>query len=770
MGAAVETLPRTQGIRSSMLKSPIVLRSSGTTLSIDPSGAVRSFGSLAERRALFGYEQVWVFKLQAGVVVQAQRPDWGVRVTPRSAQLAGRLWDGAEMSQSFEFHRGASMGYIRRVKLRNGGQSQLKLRIVGLSDPTAAQLGDQATWGSIGVNAFNRGSHVAMDEVSDPPSARVVGVVSTPAKFYMTTDRLRAQDLVSTGDSPEPTAGMSGQVLIVSSVDFELAPGESKEVVLASIYNPAKLEDALADFARVATDTVRPAQKGPRFASSSPQLAEAAAWATSVLEGATYQEDALDRFECLIGLNYSLPGSARLLAEGARRAMRKDGSVPHSMDQTQAGALETSLLLNGMASHLVIAQDKKVARTFYPLVKQLAGYLLSISKEFSVEVPPTLPQGWRRRVRTGYPTGEVPEVTLAVSAALLGASRAARLLGKSEDAGKFRERSEMVADRAQKSLVDERGYFSLCLDSSGKLRLDETIDMAITSFRHPSATSPSQASCHRLLEKDFETPYGPRVVPTSNRVYFSRTYGQGQLGGYWTRAALAHSIVCYRSGLPGIGSLGLKRVAKLVVEDVVKLGGSPGEFPFWVDPEGGEVSKEGSDAVAASRYIESLVECELGLALSEHGPSFAPPDASSVAWLLASEFWAGEPTTAFVGRTGGKAHLFLCSTNASASHGMKFAKAEVLEQTLRGVHAVSFYEPGQLICVGNSSAAPARGTVTFSPKAPELSRQLSVPLEAYDPYKGSWSKSSSLRVGPTMSFEVQLAPEEWRAYRVSSGG
>ncbi|HYC26674.1 MAG TPA: hypothetical protein VEB67_01475, partial [Nitrososphaerales archaeon] len=109
MGATVETLPqRSLGARASQLKRPIALKFKDTRLLVEPDGAVRSFESLSERRSLFGYEQVWIYKTQAGVVVQAQRPDWAFRVTPRSAQLLGRVLDSVEVMQSIEFFSGPS--------------------------------------------------------------------------------------------------------------------------------------------------------------------------------------------------------------------------------------------------------------------------------------------------------------------------------------------------------------------------------------------------------------------------------------------------------------------------------------------------------------------------------------------------------------------------------------------------------------------------------------------------------------------------------------
>jgi hypothetical protein len=81
---------------------------------------------------------------------------------------------------------------------------------------------------------------------------------------------------------------------------------------------------------------------------------------------------------------------------------------------------------------------------------------------------------------------------------------------------------------------------------------------------------------------------------------------------------------------------------------------------------------------------------------------------------------------------------------------------------------LTFHTPGQAICLGNATGSQARFTVTFSPRAAELSKHLSVPLEEYDPAKGSWTKTGSLRVSPTMSFEASLEANGWRAYRVST--
>lgn len=770
MGAAVESLPaRAQGLRASSMKRPLGLQMGGSRIVVDPDGSVRVFRSLREKRALFGYEQVWLYKVQAGIVVQAPKPDWAFRLSPRSAHFTGRVFDSVEVVQSVEFYSGASMGYLRRLKLRNGGQGTIKLRALELSDPTAAHYGETSgTWGSLGMNAFNRESHVAMDEVSDPPSARVIGAAPSPSKFYMTTNSSRAQELVAAGDLPDATAGMSGQVLVLSSHEMELAPGEGKELAFGLLYNAGKLEDALSDFGRLQSGERQPELRRPVVATSEMNVTEAAAWAASALEGAAFADDPLDRYEALRAVTYLDPASARSIIAESKLALRKDGSLPHSLQQARAGTLETAVFLQAAAAHLSMAQDKKMARASYPFVKKLAGYLLASSKEFTVQTDPALPQGWRRNLGSGYPTGEIPEVALAVAGALAGASQVAREASKSVDAGKLRERAEMIADHVNKKLLDERGYLALCRDTSGRLRNDETVDMAVAAYRRAPKPSAHQAAAHRLLEKDFDTPYGPRCVPTTNQLYFNRAYGRGQLGAVWTRAVLAHALVCYRAGLPGMGSLTLGKVSRLVIDDAQRLGGTPGEFPQWVDVDAREVHGEEPDLVAAARFIEALLEGELGLPAGSEREPLSPPASSGLGWLMASDIWVGEPSSFFLGRWAGKPHLFFSGSRVDSKVGAKFGKSERIELPVRGVYGVTFHSPGQIVCLGNSTASQARFAVSFSPRAADLSRRLSTPLETYEPSTGSWTKSGSLRVSPTMAFDASLEPNGWKVVRVST--
>ena len=335
-------------------------------------------------------------------------------------------------------------------------------------------------------------------------------------------------------------------------------------------------------------------------------------------------------------------------------------------------------------------------------------------------------------------------------------------------ASKYRERSEMIADRVRKKLVDERGYLALCRDSSGRLRGDETVDMAVAAYRRAFSSSAEQASAHRLLEKDFDTPYGPRCVPTSNPMYFNGSYGMGQLGGVWTRAALAHALVCYRTGLAGIGSLTIGKVARLVTDDAVRLGSAPGDFPLWVDVEGRAAHGDESDPVAAARFLEALLEGELGLGVGVEGASSSPAASSGLGWLLAVDVSAGEQFSAFLGRGGGGPHRFYSGGRIGSKMGTKEAKSERLELPARGVLGVTFYAPGQVGCLGNGAPTQARFAVSFSPKAADLSRRLSTPLEEYNPSRGTWNKTGTLRVSPTMAFDASLEPGQWKAYRIST--
>ena len=134
---------------------------------------------------------------------------------------------------------------------------------------------------------------------------------------------------------------------------------------------------------------------------------------------------------------------------------------------------------------------------------------------------------------------------------------------------------------------------------------------------------------------------------------------------------------------------------------------------------------------------------------------------------MARDFWFGEPITAFVGRGGGRAHCFFSASRAECRGGTKFPKSESLELP-KGLHGASFFGQSQVLCVGNETSSQVRTSVGFAPRAQDLTKHLSVTLEAIDAAKGSWSKVASLRISQSMAFEAAFSPNDWRAFRVST--
>jgi len=738
-------------------------------LVVDADAGVRYYDSLTESRALFGRDQAYFYKVQAGVVVWAQKPEWVVSVSPTFASFTTRIFGYIDVAQSLEFSPPPSVGFTRKLKLRNAGDASIRLRIMGLSDPTFAHFRDSnAPWGSLGLNAFNRESHIVIDEISEPHPARVVGSIPAPARFYMTTSRVRASELLLAGDLSESTAGMSGQVLVLALHEFDLVPGETKEILGVSLYSPSRLEDVLSEFRNLESPQRISQKAEPMFFCSSTRLSEAFSWAAASLEGAQFEKELLDRMELFVGSGYVRPDSPKLIFDATRGLVDRAGFVPHSLAGSRPGILETTLFLTGVSTDLILRSDKKAARAYYPILRRMGIAIAEHAKGGILQLDSDLPQGWRRRIGRGYPSGEVPEVSLAASKALLELSRLSRLIGKGEDAAQFREKSELILDSVGKRLIDERGFLGLSFDPSGRLRTDETLDMVVSCYRNPALRSAASSGVHRMLEKDFETEYGPRTVPTSNWMYFNSAYGEGQLGGYWTRGAMAFICLAYAAGLPGIGSLSLEKASKLVTEESLKLWGAPGEFPYWVDIEGKRSHGERSDPVAGARFVQAVVEGEFGFSASGSGaPTFSPPQTSSLKWAMAIDLWVGEKISIFVGRSGNKAFVFGACQRASIPEGQKFAKSERVEILTRGVHGISFHGPGQIVCVGNSTQAPLRTRITFSGRSAGLAKRLSTNVEEFNPKGESWNKTGNLRVSPTMTFDAQIPSGDWKVFRVS---
>ena len=740
-----------------------LLRARGATLRLCRDGSCSWLRSESEDRLVFGKEAMYFYKLQQGVKIRAGKVEWRPSLWPDSASIGCRLFETLDVRQSFAVRGGNCISSIRRVTLSNSGASQIRVRVISVHDTTAVHS-DAPKWGSMGVNAFNRSSHVAMDEVAGPGGCRVIGSSPPPATIYMTSDPTRATDIVQRGELPDTTAGMSGQIIVMTQRDFELSPGESSEAVYISVYSSERLEDSLSEFNRLTKDSCSPFLVGCAY-SSDPSLAAALGWARSVVLNAEFERDVLDRAEALTAIAVTDEQAALRAVQSLISEVRKEGSLPHSSDRSQPGVLETAVFLAAASLYCSLSADKKYVRSLYSPLRRAAQFLMVMSEGEMVQTGASLPHGWRRRLGRGYPTFVLPEVNLAVVSALLSFSSVAGRLSKGKEAALYRERAELILSNVKRRLVLESGDLALNLDEKGVVHTEVTADQAVALYRHQLDENVSSGTVHRLLEKDFETGYGPRTVPTSNGTYFNSSYGEGQIGGYWTRAALSHALVAYRSGLSGIGSLILSRVSRLVAFDAPSFGATPGTVPYWVNVEKREFGSEESDPVAAARLLEAAVFGELGLRVSSGGPVAEPPSTSSIGWLLIDDILR-QNCTVFVGRSG-RVKLVVVSLPLVPSGGVGYQKCEKV-QSERPLVVRVFHGPGQGILVCNTGQSPASGTVSFQPRDARMLKSLSVWLEEMDQTGGEWKRVQQLRVLQEMSFQASLRPLSWRFFRLTT--
>ena len=752
-------------LRASRLSREFVLRRKGARLTLEQDGSVVSVASQTEGRLLFGAESVDLHKVQAGIKIRAPKPDWKLAVSPYSATYSGRVFESIDVIQQVEFCDLQSTGIQRRVRLTNSGGSPVRVLLTTLHDPTAAHFRPGSDrWGSLSLNGFNRTSHVAMDEVAEPPSARIIGSQPAPKAIFMTTERARAEEFEQSAEEPESTAGMSGQILIVTLHEIDLPPRTTRELVVVSLYNPFGLEEALSDFRR-AFDSRGSVRERPFVESSSESLNCALRWMGPSLEGAELEKDLLERLECIPGLTFTDRDAARLLIDSTFSMVRGDGFLPHSTAFGVPGRLETALFVAGASFFALLSGDRKYQKLVYRSLRKPLGAVFKQSPEAESSTPNGIPEGWRRRLGKGCPEGMIPEVVLATASALSAAAALATLAGKPEDSVRFVERAELSLDSLRRSALGDTGTLALYIDRSGVVHREDTIDQAVALYRHPFDRKLASAVVHRLQESDFETGFGPRTVPTSNRLYFNGSYGDGQLGGFWTRASLAAAMLAYAGGFPGLGSLQLQKIGRLISDEAAHLGGVPGSFPLWLDPEGKTLHGSGSDPVSASRLFEAMLRGELGVSIGTRGLHMSPPVSSALSWLMVSGVWLGEDLSAFVGRSEGRVYSFARCTKAQLDAGTKFAGFESIQSGGGDISACLFHGPGQIVCAGNRSTRVSRSTLRFGPKDPAMLNHLSLGVEELNPSNGSWSKVQVARVSASMSLDVTIEPGGWKALR-----
>jgi len=745
---------------------PITLSKRYLKVRLNAEGDLIWAFSKREGRLLFGRESVQVHKVQAGVRVKGAKRDCRIKLSPDSAEFVYHPFESFLFSETFETLTNDSTALVRRVRVSNLSNESIRLLFTILDDPTTINF-RRATDppGVIGVNAFNRSDHVVMDDLGDDAEARVLGTTPVPRGIFMTRDKTRALEILERGELPESTAGMSGPVIILTQHVFDLAPQGTAEVILLSVHNPSRLEGALSAFKEIAARgvPVKPRDLAEvSFASSSPDLNFAFSWALAALRALEAVDNLLDRLETIPSLSLLHPLGWSQVVGDSKRIQFRNGSLPHSLDQRKEGVLETGIFLMHASLSLILSRDTKQARLCYPTLKRSAKHLIEGSGHGLLRTDSSLPQGWRRNLAVGYPKAILTEVNLTVARALLEFSSLSSLLGKGAESAQAKEACRHLLRLIEEELVEpDSGDLALNIDGRGKLRRDESIDQVVACYRYDFNANISSSFVRRLLEKDYETGFGPRTVPTSSPTFANGSYMEGQTGGYWTRAALAHAILSYRVGYPAIGSAQLCKVSKLVRSG---LGGLPGEFPYWLDPESLSTHGDGNDIVAASRLVETVIFGELGL--SEEG-SLSPPKVSELSWLFLAGLCTGERSTVFIGRENGKVQVVTTSKKLAGSSATSHMRFERLDSSNDQVVALQFTNPGQLICIGNISEKDSSSSIIVPLREEALSSELVGRVEEFDLASESWIVRSSIRLLTKMRVNVSVRPRGWKMLRIS---
>ncbi len=762
--------PIHRDVSSTLVKRSLFLAKGYDKVKVEPDSSCSWFYSKKFDKILYGRESLELFKFQSGVKIGSSQRESTIRVSPSQITFSSKPFEGLLLAQTIRIHSAESSAYSRVIKLTNRSGGQMKLRLVTLHDPTSLNFRrEKDPPGEIGVNAFNRGAHVVMDDVGDGTGVRVFGAFPSPSVIYMTREKQKATDLMAAGELPEQTAGVSGAIAILTQHDVDLPNSGTFEVRMISLYNQSRLEEALMEFnglSEVVSDRPSP-ETEPSFASSSPSLNFSFAWAKARLESIEQETDLLDNLFCASALRTLRPGYLRAFFERIKSLQRKDGFLPHSLDPMKVGVLETSQFLIAACEFMLVQGDKKLARVMQAALRRAADALGSASKGGLISCDASLPQGWRRRLRSGYPTGVITEVNLAVSRALKEYASFARSLGKGSDPAKYVELSTSILASVSERLRDqENGIIILNADSYGRQHREMTIDSAAAISYSPFDHNLASSIVHRLLERDFETAYGPRTVPSSNPLYFSSSYGEGQLGGYSTRAALTHALLSYQSGYGGIGSMQLEKVAKLVHMDCERMGGVPGEFPYWLDPDRKVITSYGSDPVAASRLVDAVLYGELGLSFDASRAELRPAKSSRLKWLSAQKFYAGSYGSLFLGREGDRVYTATTFQGLEPRDALKFASCENVPSNA-ALECLHFFGPTQLICAGNTSGSDVSSTVSIPLKDSLLSKSLFAGVEELDPATGKWNLSEKARSSGKLSIKVSLNPSSWKMVRIS---
>ncbi|MGA2199095.1 MAG: hypothetical protein ABSG45_04075 [Nitrososphaerales archaeon] len=753
-----------------LLKRSVFLSAGHDRLKVDPDGSVAFLHSTRFGKLLFGRGVVEPFKIQAGVIISQRQREMRIRLAPSSIGLSTWNPEPLQASQSIRLCSDGATGYTRVARYTNRSEANIRLRVLTLHDPTSLNFRiDRDPPAEIGVNAFNRGDHVVMDDVGDTTGVRIIGFSPRPAVVYLTRSKQKALELLAAGELPENTAGMSGAILVLSQHDADLQPGSSFGVEVTSLYHDSSLEMALSEFKDGASGGR--GHQGTRqesvFRCSSPSVNFAFSWAKSTLDCVESEGYSLDRIASGFGVGVLRPGFFEEEFAAAKRSQRRDGFLPHSSSD-RGGPMETALFVISACRYLGLTGDRKLGRKWYPVLRKAGNALRGAAQGGLIVTPAGSPDGWRRRLPSGYPTGFVTEVNMVAASALSELSSLSRSFGKPGESSAFRNASAEIAKCTDERLRDlETGSLALNLDPKGRLHMESTVDQAVAlSYSVPDRNLGSSA-VHRLLERDYETGYGPRSVSKTNALYYSSDYGEGQLGGYWTRSSLAHAILAFASGHPAIGSAQVEKVSALVHSECERMGGVPGEFPYWFDPERKRIESTGSDPVAASRFVEALLTGEVGMKVSQEVLRFLVPSGSRLRWMALRGFKFGGGSL-FVGRSESKTLVVSSLAKGEVEGSMRLQWSESLEVP-SALECVLFWDKSSvLVCVGNESDSPISETLQVPVGGKPLAASLFADFEEFNAETWRWEKPERRRVPVKVDLRVEVGPNSWKAYRISS--
>jgi len=298
-----------------------------------------------------------------------------------------------------------------------------------------------------------------------------------------------------------------------------------------------------------------------------------------------------------------------------------------------------------------------------------------------------------------------------------------------------------------------------------------TVDLAVGLCHHSPDSSMAQSAVRRMLERDFETGYGPRTVPTSNILYYSSNYADGQLGGYWTRAALSHAVLAFSAGCPSVGSSQLEKVARLVHMDAERLGGVPGEFPYWIDTERKQIVGSGSDPVAAARFLEGVILGEAGLTLGPSGARFAAPESSQLRWMMIHGLELGQRCSLFLGRGTGGAFAFSDieqDPGTGSSPMTRLAECERISGSA-GIEGLLFWDATtSLLCLGNTTMSQASAPISVPVRSRSFATSLFAILEELQPETGKWLELERVKLLlRSIELKADLRPGSWKVLKLS---